>query len=77
MSESIADGLLQKYGFNVFMAMHIHRYSKEKNIEVREIIQRFKDNSIPLKAVAYWGFGGYEHFKRIMAILEGSGGTEK
>ncbi len=57
-------------GFNMFMMMHITRYSKEEKISIPEIIKIFKDNSIDPNYVAYMSFNGYESFKRLISGLK-------
>ena len=71
-AEELASELLQKHGFNMFMTMHICRYSKETGISIHDIIQKFKDNSIDPKYVAYVSFNGYESFCRLVSIMEGA-----
>ena len=69
MRKEEAAELLYKHGFNIFMTMHIFRYSNEEKISIHEIIQKFKDNSIDPNYVAYISFSGYESFKRLFVAL--------
>lgn len=69
MKKEEAAELLYKHGFNIFMTMHICRYSIEAKISIHDIIQKFKDNSIDPKYVAYISFNGYESFKRLISAI--------
>jgi len=68
-TEEYANFLINQ-GFNMFMTMHIIRYAKEGKVSIRDIIKKFKDNSIDPKYVAYISFNGYESFRRLILALE-------
>ena len=69
-AEKAAKELLYKHGFNMFMTMHIIKYSEETGISIHDIIQKFKDNSIEPNYVAYISFNGYESFCKLVSAME-------
>ena len=67
-TEKAAKELLST-GTNLFMTMHIIRYSKEEKISIHEIIQKFKDASIHPDHVAHLSCNGYESFKSLISMI--------